>query len=265
MKATFYPGVRGNKQTLDPSLLDFFSQGDIFTNDAAQYINPRFTLKKNNKLNKFDIIDNFQADGLTMRNRFFKENYIKGEYTYHNLINLIVNKLHRVFFHSNGKDLDHITFQNLMQITKLSKSTIYKLLKHTYIQTHFGIIELYLLFRRKQDVKNSFRIKKHIIENRHRYSNYKDVYTDLKYRFKGSELKYDTVRVWCNNLTKAKLIKCLKPVRVKNPTHKKCNHCRQVKNVSEYHKNSKAYDGLACFCKQCRREIEMKRICRRFD
>lgn len=32
---------------------------------------------------------------------------------------------------------------------------------------------------------------------------------------------------------------------------KKCCYCKNVKNISEYHKNSKAHDGLNYICKPC--------------
>jgi hypothetical protein len=43
-----------------------------------------------------------------------------------------------------------------------------------------------------------------------------------------------------------------------NFTTKKCSSCIQIKDINFFTKDSKAYDGLCCYCKNCRKDQKRK-------
>jgi len=40
---------------------------------------------------------------------------------------------------------------------------------------------------------------------------------------------------------------------------KQCARCKEIKNISEYHKSSRNVDGLKCYCKKCRKELSVEK------
>lgn len=43
-------------------------------------------------------------------------------------------------------------------------------------------------------------------------------------------------------------------------SRKRCSHCKDVKDVSEFHRNSRTGDGLQRWCKTCTRDFSLKQV-----